>query len=102
MRVSWGRKVEVPPYSAVHVYDVVQTINDVKIPFVQKIRLEAELKGKKLLGKEIVQQLMSNQFGGVVTEIGDKHVVITVRGFSHIDKLMESRTILNDIENACN
>lgn len=102
VRVSWGRKVEVPPYAAVHVYDVVQTINDVKIPFVQKIRLEAELKGKKLLGKEIVQQLMSNQFGGVVTEIGDKHVVITVRGFSHIDKLMESRTILNDIENACN
>ena len=102
VRVSWGRKVDVPPYSAVHVYDVVQTINDVKIPFVQKIRLEAELKGKKLLGKEIVQQLMSNQFGGVVTEIGDKHVVITVRGFSHIDKLMESRTILNDIENSCN
>lgn len=102
VRVSWGRKVEVPPYAAVHVYDVVQTINDVKIPFVQKIRLEAELKGKKLLGKEIVQQLMSNQFGGVVTEIGDKHVVITVRGFSHIDKLMESRTILNDIENSCN
>lgn len=102
VQVSRVRSLEVPPNSAVEVYDVLQTFSNVKIPFVQKIKLEGELNGDRLAGKEIVQQLMANQFGGVVTEIGGQHVIITIRGFSHIDKLMEARTNVEELVNGCN
>lgn len=102
VQVSRIRNLEVPPHTSVQVYDVVQKIENVRIPFVQKIRLEAELENNKLTGDEIVQQLVANRFGGVVTETGAHHVVFTVRGYSLVDQLMQTRTNVEEREGDCN
>ncbi len=91
-RVSFVREVTVHPYSAVNVYDAVQTYKNVQMPYVQKLRVSAVYEGVALTGEEITSQLIANQFGGVVTETGSNYVLITVRGTIQIENLMEART----------
>src|SRR5690606_36219780 len=91
-RVSFVREVTVHPYSAVSVYDAVQTYKNVQLPYVQKLRVSAVDEGVALTGEEITSQLIANQFGGVVTETGSDYVLITVRGTIQIANLMEART----------
>lgn len=91
-RVSFMREILVEPYKILNVYDVVQTYENIKMPYVQKLRVSATYEGKALTGEEITLNLMANQFGGVVAETGSNYVIITVKGMVEIQNLMEART----------
>lgn len=90
--VSVQREITIPPHTSLDAYDAVQTYRNVVVLYVQKIRLTGERNGVSLTGDEIVSQLVANQFGGVVTEIGDSYVTITVRGKVNIENLMAAQT----------
>lgn len=90
--VGVARTVEVPPYTSVDTYDAVQTYRNVVVFYVQKIRVSGKRGTVPLTGDEIVSQLIANQFGGVVTEIGDTYVTISVRGKVNVANLMATQT----------
>jgi hypothetical protein len=90
--VGVARTVEVPPYTSVDTYDAVQTYRNVVVFYVQKIRVSGKRGSVPLTGDEIVSQLVANQFGGVVTEIGDTYVTISVRGKVNVANLMATQT----------
>lgn len=99
--VSRSRTADLPPYSAIRAYDAVESYKNVRIPFVQKLRVAGELNGKKLSGEAIVSQLMSNQFEGLVVDVEATYVVISVRGTATIENLMKATSKQEDIPNAC-
>lgn len=90
--VSMERKASIPPYTSMDAYDAVQTYRDVVVFYVQKIRVSGKRNDVPLKGEEIVSQMIANEFGGVVTEIGDTYVTITIRGKVNIENLMNTQT----------
>ncbi|NBC81993.1 MAG: hypothetical protein GVY19_01300 [Bacteroidetes bacterium] len=102
VEISRERSLELSPQSAVKVYDAVQIIKNVTVPFTKVLRLQGiDGDGEPLKGNEIRFQLFTNRFGGVVTEIGDDYVDFTVRGSTIIDQMMEVETNVDEIEGAC-
>ncbi len=90
--VSVARTATVPAYTSMDAYDAVQTYRNVVVFYVQKIRVSGKRGNAPLTGDEIVSQLLANEFGGVVTEIGDTYVTISVRGKVNIENLMATQT----------
>ncbi len=90
--VSVQREVTVPPYTSLDAYDAVQSYENVVVHYVQRVRVRGQRGGKYLTGEEIISQLMSNLFGGVVTDIGNDYVTITIRGKADIKNLMATQT----------
>lgn len=101
VQVSRIRSLTIKPYTAVQVYDAVETYRNVRIPFIQKLRVNGSANGDKLSGEEIVSQMYANQFGGVITDIGTDHVIISVRGTALIDNLMKASTSSKDAPGGC-
>lgn len=103
--VSWQRQINIPPYTALRVFDAIQTIENVKIPYVQVIRVRANhIRGASYIpmaGDEIEAQLMENQFHGIVTGVGKDYVDITVRGTVFVDNLFKTASDAVPIEGAC-
>lgn len=90
--VSVERTATIPAYTSMDAYDAVQTYRNVVVFYVQKIRVSGKRGSTPLTGDEIVSQLVANEFGGVVTEIGDTYVTISVRGKVNIENLMATQT----------
>lgn len=99
--VSTTRNIEVLPKTGVLVYDAVESYPNVKIPFVQMLRVAGTSNGVQLTGEEIVNQLRINQFGGVVTTVGATFVVITIRGTATIDNFMRVQSKATNITSPC-
>lgn len=80
--VSRERTVELPPLTVVEVFDAVQGVDNVRMPFVQTLRVRGRRDdgGQLLSGQEITTQLLANQFGGVVSRVGSNFVDITTKG----------------------
>ena len=99
---STSRTVDVLPNSGVNVYDAIESYPNVRIPFVQTLRVAGTYNGIQLSGDEIVDQLMKNQFGGVVSKIASSFVLITIRGTAIIDNYMHVKSNVVQIPGACN
>lgn len=99
--ISTSRTIEVVPGSGVDVYDAIESYPNVRVPFAQTLRIAGSYKGAQLTGDEIVDQLMVNQFGGVVSEVGSSYVLITVRGVATIDNYMNIQSNVREVPGAC-
>lgn len=100
--VSRVRDVEIPPFKAVEVFDAIQTLENVKIPFVQKLQVKGKYDGTtQLTGDEIASQLLANQFEGVVSEIQSGYVVITVKGTATINNFFKTESEVNELKGYC-
>lgn len=104
VEVSRIRTLNVPPNTAVEVYDAVMTIKNVRVPFTQTVRITGTRRsnGDVLSGSELVTQMLFNFVGGLIAEVGSEHVDVTLRGSSTIDQLMEASTDVNDLPGGCN
>ena len=99
-----SRTVTVPAGSASLVYDAYQTYSNVKIPYVQRIRLKGSLTdgGALLSGLSIASQLRMTNFTGVITTIGVDFVEITVKGNMFLDNIVDTQTEVRDVAANCN
>lgn len=89
VEVSIEQSVELPPDTAVEVTETLYSIDDVRTPFVQTVRIRGTYKGTSdaLSSAEIVSQMFFNFFGGVVTRYGADFVEVTLRGEAVIDQI---------------
>lgn len=100
--VSRIRTLEMKPFTAVEVYDAIKSIDNVIIPFTIKTRLSGKFSdGTSLSGLEISLQLRSNNFSGIVVEVGDNYVVATSRGTAFMDSLFEASSGAYEIPDGC-
>ncbi len=100
--VSASRNVTVLPYSAVEVFDAIQKLDNVQIPFVQRFIIRGSVNDEYFLsGPEIEAQLIANRFGGVVTEVGSDYIVVSIRGAVNVTNYFEYNNSLQDIIGAC-
>ncbi|MFW5835739.1 MAG: hypothetical protein ACOCU3_02175, partial [bacterium] len=103
IETSRSRTVQLVPNSAVEVYDAVQSLDNVRIPFTKEFRLEGvDSDGNEIAGSELQFQLFTSQFEGIVTDIGPDYVDFTVRGTTVVDKMLEVETNVTEVEGACN
>ncbi len=102
--VSVKRDVSVPPKTAISVADVYQQYQNIKVPFIQRFIITGKYQENNadLSGQEILTQFAFNSFTGVVTDVQDKFIEVTVRGTTTIDRLIETLTETRDIPDACN
>lgn len=102
--VSFERTITVLPGTATQVLDIYQTYENIRIPFVQRFRIKGNFQdsSEPLTGEEVVSQFNFNSFTGVITEVGDDFIEVTVRGNNHINRLVDTRTSADDIPAECN
>jgi len=108
--LQFERTVTVPAKSASLTYDAYQTYSNVIQPFVQRVRIFASqidpannnLELGSLTGEEIATQLKVTNFQGVISEVGSDFVVVNIRGFSKLDNLVETETVLTPTNASCN
>jgi hypothetical protein len=93
----------VPPFTAVEAYDAVKTIENVRVPFTQVLRITATNKDddSALSGREIVSQMLFNFVGGVVSTVSDDYIDISFRGYATIDQLFQATTNVNELVGSC-
>lgn len=103
VEVSVSREVGVPPGTAIAVADIYQQYQNIRVPFVQKFRIEGKYQedGMLLTGQEILTQFAFNSFTGVITEVEANHIEVTVRGNTTIDRIIDTSTETRDIAGAC-
>ncbi len=105
IEVSRVRTLTVPTFTAVEVYDAIETIKNIKIPFTQELRIRAmdtQNNNATLSGDEIVTQMLFNFVEGVVSNVGSDFIDITFRGNATMTSLFNGYTDVNELENACN
>mgnify|MGYP006293693993 CR=1 FL=1 len=91
-----------PPFTGVTISDAQATIDNVRIPFTQVLRIRGSYDGVVPLGgNEIEAQLLANLFGGVVSQVRDSYVDISIRGVVQVDDFIELQTVVEEIENPC-
>ncbi|WP_066633007.1 hypothetical protein [Labilibacter marinus] len=101
-KVSSNRKITVPPYTSVEVFDVIQKFKYVRIPFVQRTLLRGtDDIGIPLTGPEIETQLLANGFNGVILEVGSDYIEFSVRGSVGVSNYFEYKNTVNDIKGIC-
>ncbi|AXT62012.1 hypothetical protein D1816_17155 [Aquimarina sp. AD10] len=102
-QISTERTQQVPPKTAITVADIYQTYENVRIPYVQRFRIKGTYQenSEALTGQEITTQFAFNNFTGVITDIQDDYIEVTVRGTNIINRLIETETISRDIAGAC-
>lgn len=102
VEISRVRDVQIPAFTAVEVFDAIQVLENVKMPFVQKIRVRGKYNGvDALTGEDIVSQLLANQFDGVVSRVEQDYVEISIRGTATIDKFFEVESQVNELKGEC-
>jgi len=101
--ISTERTQEVPPKTAITVADIYQTYENVRIPYVQRFIIKGTYQenNQALTGREITTQFAFNSFTGVITDVQDDFIEVTVRGTNVINRLIETETISRDVEGAC-
>ncbi|MFT4830515.1 MAG: hypothetical protein ACI815_000149 [Psychroserpens sp.] len=101
--VSSNRKITVPPYTAVEVVDVIQKLDNVRIPFVQRFFVRGQTDdGIPLSGEEIESQFLANRFQGVIILVGGDYLEYSIRGATMVSNYFDFRNTVSDIDDACN
>lgn len=98
-----NRTIEVPPNSAVLVYDAYQTYNNVKMPFVQRFRIRGTdiNDGIVLSGEEIKSQFAFSHFNGVISKTESDFVEVTLRGTITLDNYVDAKNEALEVPNEC-
>lgn len=98
------RTVTVLPNSASLVYDVFQFYPNTKVNFVQRLRISGvdSQTGKSLSGEEIRSQFHFSGFNGVITAVEPTSIVITLRGTTVLDKIIQTESKVQDVPANCN
>ena len=95
----------IPPNSAIEFYNATQIIENINMPFVTRIRIRGADGEQQLTGSEIVSQIVTSRFPGVITEVGsnegDNYVVVSIRGSIKVDKYFRTTSSANNIDGAC-
>ena len=80
-----------------------QSYENVRVPYVQRFRVKGTYQedGEDLTGEEILTQFSFNGFNGVVTEVGNNYIEVTVRGNNVIDRLIDTKTVADDTPADC-
>ena len=99
--LSTERTITVPSKRATQVTDLYQTYSNVRIPFVQRFRVRGTLEGNVLTGEEIMSQFHFNGFNGIVSEVGSDYIEVNVKGFTKVDKLIDTETSAEDVQTSC-
>lgn len=104
-KFSEETEVTVPPNSAIEFYNATQIIENINMPFVTRIRISGADGEQRLTGSEIVSQIVTSRFPGVITEVGsnegDNYVVVSIRGSIKVDKYFRTTSSANNIDGAC-
>lgn len=97
------RTVEVPPNTVIEAYDAVATFDNVRLPFVKVIRVRGSRTGSgvALTGDQIVTQLVTSQFGGVITNVQADYVDVTIRGTAEVQNYFETQIGTRQIPDGC-
>jgi hypothetical protein len=97
------RTVTVPPDTAIEAYDAVATFDNVKLPFVKVVRVRGTQTGTgvPLAGEQIVSQLVTSQFGGVITNVRTDYVDVTIRGTATVQNYFETQIGTRRIQDGC-
>tara|TARA_R110002111_G_scaffold262631_1_gene339642 strand:- start:292 stop:1920 length:1629 start_codon:yes stop_codon:yes gene_type:complete len=103
---SWSsvRTVNVLPGSASLVYDAYQKYNNVKVPYVKRLRIQGNHteSSAAFSGLEIATQLNMTRFTGVITNIESDFVEITIQGNMVMDNMVDNQTEVRDVAANCN
>ena len=98
-----SRTITVPSGRASLVYDAYQFYDNVRVEYVQRIRLSAiDENGNALSGEEIRSLMAFSRFNGVVNIVESESVVFTMKGNSVLDRFIETQSSVEDVPSACN
>ena len=97
------RIVSVPAGKASLVYDAYQTYSNVRIPFVQRVRITGRLQdtNEALTGMEIASQYSVASGKGVISDIGATYIEITIRGYTVLDNILKTKSEVQDVPSGC-
>lgn len=97
------RTVTVPSGSASLVYDAFQFYQNTKVNFVQRLRVSGRdsQTGMDLTGDEIRSQFQFSGFDGVITAVEPNSIVITLRGTTSFDQIVEIESKVEDVAPNC-
>lgn len=98
------RTVTVPSGSASLVYDVYQFYANTRVNFVQRLRISGtdSQTGMVLSGDEIRSQFHFSGFNGVISAVEPSSIVITLRGTTVLDKIVKTKSNVQDVAANCN
>lgn len=97
-----SRTISVPSGSASLVYDAYQFYENVRVDYVQRLRLSGlDEDGVPLTGEQIMSLFQFTRFNGVVNTIEANSVVFTLRGHSILDKFIETQSSVDDVPANC-
>ena len=97
------RTVTVPSGSASLVYDAFQFYSNTRVNFVQRLRVSGVdyQTGKVLSGDEVRSQFQFSAFDGVISAVEGNSIVITLRGTTDIDQIVEIESKVEDVAANC-
>jgi hypothetical protein len=95
--------ITVPPRSASLVYDAYQYYENVRVNYVQRIRISGRNEnGRSLTGEEIKSLFILSNFNGVINDVEENSVVVTLTGFTILDKFIETQSTVQEVPANCN
>lgn len=98
-----SRTITVPSGKASLVYDAYQFYDNVRVDYVQRIRLSGiDENGESLSGEEIKSLMAFSRFNGVVNAVESESVVFNIKGNSVLDRFIETQSSVEDVPSACN
>lgn len=102
-KVFTERTVTVPSGSASLVYDAFQFYQNTKVNFVQRLRVTGvdSQTGKVLSGDEVRSQFQFSGFDGVIYDVEPTSIVITLRGTTTFDQILEIESRVEDVPANC-
>ena len=101
VRISEVRTIDIPPYSGMQIYDAAITYDKVSLPFVQKIRITGQYNNTRVPAEQILSQLLTKPFNGVIIETGRFHVTFTLKGNVSIDQVVEVINEVSEVKDYC-
>ena len=100
------RTITVPPGTAAIVNDTYQVYSNIKVPFIKRFRISGRdaLTNNDLTGAEIATQYLisTGSKGGIIKEINDYSIDVTVRGVTNKAKEVQKTTRADDTDPECN
>ena len=98
-----SRTISVPSGKASLVYDAYQYYENVRVEYVQRLRLSGiDEDGTPLTGEQIASLFQFTRFNGVINTVEANSVVFTLRGHSILDKYIETQSNVDDVPANCN
>ena len=102
-KVFSERTVTVPSGSASLVYDAFQFYGNTRVNFIQRLRVSGvdSQTGMVLSGDEVRSQFQFSGFDGVIISVESNSIVITLRGTTDFDQIVEIESKVEDVAANC-